>query len=142
MIEEPSLRIDRLLSDFDLARANAEAAAAQKREMETLLLALIEVIDSLQILERRCRELADSSGLPIPVRSIAIMTRQALKAIEQVGAAPMNSVGGPLDLQRHEVAEVRAAAGVAADTVLEEIQRGYFWREKTIRQAKVVIAGQ
>jgi molecular chaperone GrpE len=130
-----------LLAAFDFAQASAAAETAHRQEMEMLLLAIIEVIDSLQTLDAHYGDLAGTTGARIPIRGTGIIVKQALKAIAQAGVVPMNCTGQPLDLLFHEVIEVRSAANAAADTVLEEILRGYVWRNKVLRHAKVVIAG-
>jgi molecular chaperone GrpE len=131
-----------LLAAFDFAQASAAAETAHRQEMETLLLAIIEVIDSLQTLDTHYGDLAGSGGARVPIRGTGVIVKQALKAITEAGVVPMNCTSQPVDLLFHEVIEVRPAAGVAADTVLEEVQRGYVWRNKVLRHAKVVIAGE
>jgi molecular chaperone GrpE len=132
------LQVGQLLAAFDFAQANT----SNKREMETLLLAFIEVIDSLQTLEEYYGHLADTTTARIPLKGTAIVVKQALKAIADVGVIPMNCKGQPLDLLFHEVVEVRPSAEVPVDAILEEVERGYAWRNKVLRQAKVVIAGE
>lgn len=133
--------IDELLAGFDLARSASAAAAAHRREMETLLLSFLEVLDSLQALEARARELESADNPRISVRAVTTIVKQAAQALEQAGAIPMNCEGQPLDLVLHEVVEVRRSDDMTPDTVVEEILRGYLWHNKTLRLARVAIAG-
>jgi molecular chaperone GrpE len=139
--EELPLPVDQLLAGFDFAQANAAAADSHRRELESVLLGFVGVVDSLHALEQRCRDLSESGLEHIPARAAAIIVKQALQALQRAGATPMNCIGQPLDLALHEVVDVRSVPGVAADTIVEEVERGYVWRNRTLRQAKVVIAG-
>jgi molecular chaperone GrpE len=138
--QDPFASVD-LLAAFDFAQASSAADNTHKREMESLLLGFIEVIDSLRTLEMHFGELATTTTARIPVRGTSLIVKNALKVIGDAGVTPMNCAGQPLDLLRHEVVEVRPAPGIAPDTILEEIQSGYLWRNRVLRLAKVAIAG-
>jgi molecular chaperone GrpE len=63
-----------------------------------------------------------------------------LKALDKADVEPMNAAGMPLDLERHEVLAVRVDPSVPEDTVLEEALRGYLWKQRLLRRARVVIS--
>ena len=133
--DELSSAAERLLAGFDFARATAASDEAHRREIEGLLRGFLNVVDSLEALERHTRDLADASLH----KTIARIVTQVHGMLEQAGVERLDSVGTALDLNNSEVIDVRADGGVADDTIVEEIVRGYRWRNRLLRQAKVVI---
>ena len=52
----------------------------------------------------------------------------------------MDTIGKPVDLDRHEVVEYRRSDEYTHNTVITERQKGYVFRNKIIRDAKVVVS--
>lgn len=134
--DELSSAANRLLAGFDFARATAASDEAHRREIEGLLRSVLDVVDSLEALERHTRELGDNTLHKTIERVVA----QAHGVLERAGVERLDSVGKALDLSNSEVVEVRADGQHAEDTIVEEIVRGYRWRNRLLRQAKVAIS--
>lgn len=131
---------DRFLAGFDFARMSAAQEEKHRRETEALLLGLIEIADSLRDLERHSGELVARGHEEIPHKSVRLLVRKVLKLLAQAGVRPMNAVGEALDLNRHEVVEMRVGPSAADDVILEEIVDGYLWNDRTLRRARVVVS--
>lgn len=73
-------------------------------------------------------------------RRANVVLRMLLRALRTQGVEPMSCAGAPFDLSRHCSVGVRAADGIADDTVVEELERGYVWNDTVLRQASVIVS--
>jgi molecular chaperone GrpE len=62
------------------------------------------------------------------------------RALQQNGLEAIPVVGRPFDPERMEVLEAVDNSGRPAGEVLEEVRRGYFWRDRIFRYAQVRVA--
>lgn len=62
------------------------------------------------------------------------------RALQQQGLEPIPAVGEPFDPERMEVVAAVADSGRPAGEVVEEVRRGYLWRERVFRYAQVSVA--
>lgn len=74
------------------------------------------------------------------LKSIQVLHKRLVKALQKVGVKPIETVGSKLDLDVHEVEQVINTEWETTGTVLEEIQKGYKFHEKVLRPAKVAVA--
>jgi molecular chaperone GrpE len=138
---ELSASADRMLAALDFAGQSAQQSEQHRRQMASLLRGVIETLDSLQSLATHCRSLP-AAGDPggFPVKTIELIVKQLDREIQAAGATPMDAVGQPLDLERHEVVSVRHEPTCDDDTVLEETVHGYLWQDRVLRYAKVIVS--
>lgn len=132
---------DKLLAAFDFSRQLAEQNQRSQREIETILGAFLHVLDTLQALERHCLELVQAGHEQAPARSASVAVKLALRELASIGVEPLSAVGGALDLERHEVVEVRPVPDTEPDRVIEETVRGYTWKGRLLRRSRVIISG-
>lgn len=133
--DELTAATDRLLAGFDFASAAAAAEKAHRAEVESLLRSFLEVVDSLDALAALSDDVVAARG-----RTFERIRGQALRVLESAGVTPIVSTGSSVDLTCSEVVEVRADPDVPEDTVVEEIVRGYRWRDRLLRRARVAIS--
>jgi molecular chaperone GrpE len=62
------------------------------------------------------------------------------RAIAQHGLEPIDCVGEPFDPECMEVVEVVQQPGQQGTVVLEEVRRGYRWRDRLFRFAQVRVS--
>jgi molecular chaperone GrpE len=62
------------------------------------------------------------------------------EALVASGIREINPVGATFDPNKHEALSLVPAPGVAPDTVLEVVQKGYELNERLLRAAKVLVA--
>lgn len=76
------------------------------------------------------------------VKAITAVHRHLLLALEREGLSTIESVGQKLDLSHHDVVEVRPDPTVENNTIIEEVEKGYRYRGRVLRDARVVVARQ
>jgi len=103
---------------------------------EGLILKLLEVVDSLEIALNSSK---GSAGVGIDPKGVAMILRQLSGVLESEGLAQIKTVGEKFDPYRHEAVE-QAQSDQPDGTVLEELNKGYTFRKKVIRPARVKVA--
>jgi molecular chaperone GrpE len=130
-------RLQRSQAEF----ANFRRRNEQERELlraratEDIIRKLLPVADDF---DRALRSVpAEAEGNPW-IEGIRLVERKLWRVLEGEGISLMESVGQPFDPSRHEAIMVDEGAG-AADTVIEEFQRGYVVHDTVLRPAMVKV---
>ncbi len=129
---------DRLLrrqAEFDNFRRRAEREKADVLEYantETVR-ALLPILDDF---ERALKvEVADKEY----ARGMELIYSRVGESLKKLGLEPINSTGLAFDPHIHHAVEM-AESDEAADTILEEYQRGYNFKGRLLRPAMVKVA--
>jgi molecular chaperone GrpE len=117
-------------------RCAREVDSARKFGAEKLAQAILPVRDSLEA-GLAATEKAGETALLEGQRATLRLLDEALSAS---GVQEIDPTGQPFDPNKHEALSVVAAPGVAANTVLEVVQKGYELNERLLRAAKVLVA--
>lgn len=116
-------------------RLEREAGEIRKYASEAVLLKLLPTIDNLQRALKLLPKNLENDGW---VKGIVALEQQFLKEVGDMGLKRFESVGKPLDPERHEVLmQVEGASG----TVIEVLEDGYELHGKVVRPAKVKVGG-
>ncbi len=116
-------------------RLEREAGEIRKFASEAVLLKLLPTIDNLQ---RALKLLPKNLESDNWVKGIVALEQQFLKEVGDMGLKRFESVGKPLDAERHEVLmQVEGDSG----TVIDVLEDGYELHGKIVRPAKVKVGG-
>lgn len=121
-----------MLQATDFTQSLAEREEAHAREIRSILLAFLEVLDGLDRLVS-----APDVGA---ARSLAILQRQMLAAFVAADVTFVDGVGMSFDPEVHLVVDTRPAGGEEVGIVVEEIRRGCWRRNTLLRPAEVVVS--
>jgi molecular chaperone GrpE len=117
-------------------RVEREKSSLVKYGNEELIKAILPVIDNLErALDHPTGENPD--GL---IEGITITLNQLLQVLEKFGVTPILSVGEPFDPSKHEAMMQVESTGHEPNTVITELQKGYFLNDRLIRPALVSVA--
>ncbi len=117
-------------------RSAREVDAARKFGAERLAQAILPVRDSLEAGLAAAAKV-DETVLLDGQRATLRLLDEALAAS---GIREINPAGELFDPNKHEALSLVPAPGVAANTVLEVVQKGYELNERLLRAAKVLVA--
>lgn len=122
-------------------REGAHSDGGSENDMKTLARSMLPTLDALD----RIIEFGDNNSRQDEVfgnwlTSIKALRTRLLRTMEGIGLTAINSVGMEVDLEIHDVVSVVAAGKFPANSVVSEQQRGYYYRGKLLRDAKVVVA--
>lgn len=117
-------------------RAQREKEDLAKYANESILREILPVIDNL---ERAVQHAGSDAGENL-LQGIEMTLGQFRKVLEKFGVVPVGSVGTPFDPSRHEAMGQVESAEHPANTVVQELQRGYLLNERLLRPALVMIS--
>src|ERR1700731_4996072 len=129
-------RLARLQAEFDNARKRAVREQQEFREYAAadVLKSVLPILDSF---ERALKAGGDSSDFR---NGIELIYRQFQDALQKAGVQPIVSVGQAFDPRVHEAVEMVDTSEVPDHHVLDELQRGYRYKERLLRPAMVRVA--
>lgn len=132
-------RLLRLQADFDnyRKRMRAEKEILEENANFNLIQKLLPVVDNL---ERASQSSAEAKEAV--VEGLAMITRQFLEILKKEGVEPMDCRGKPFDPNYHEAVLQEKNPDHIPGTVIEEIQKGYFMKDRVLRISMVKVSGE
>ena len=133
-LHQEQQRALRALADFEnyRRRVERERAGAAEQEKRKLLLALLELADDFE------RALVHVNDSPESVaEGLYALQRRLHQVLEAQGVKSYESVGHSFDPAVHEALGTVHSDRQAPGTVLDELSRGYRWRDEVLRPARV-----
>jgi len=130
-------RLARLQAEFDNARKRGVREQQDFREF-----AAADIIKNfLPILDSFERALKAGGADSADFRNgVDLIYRQFQDALQKVGVQPIVALGQPFDPRVHEAIEMVDTTDVPDHHVLDELQRGYKYKERLLRPAMVRVA--
>ena len=125
----------RALADFDNYRRRVErdrAGAAQQSKRD-IVLSLIELLDSFDRALPHLTDVPSSEG-------IRAIHRQLMSLLDAQGVTSFDTVGEAFNPELHEGIGSAPSDQYEPGTVMEEVQRGYRWKDGVLRPARVRVA--
>jgi len=132
-------RLQYLQADFDnyRKRVDRQIDDARKSSNERLILALLDVMDELELAIKNAKADDCASAL---VEGVEMTLKRLKKVLEGEGLTPIESVGKPFNPSMHSVSCTVEDDGTDEGTVLEEQRKGYLLNNKVIRPSMVKIS--
>jgi molecular chaperone GrpE len=131
-------RLARLQAEFDNARKRAVREQQEFREYAAADV-IKNFLPTLDSFERALKAGGDSNSSDFR-NGIELIYRQFQDALQKIGVQPIVSVGQPFDPRVHEAVEMVDTTDVPDHHVLDELQRGYKYKERLLRPAMVRVA--
>ena len=142
-----ALEKNRELED-KLLRMAAEQENFKKRmqrERETALkyaeeAILREILPSLDNLERAVEQCKCTPNAEVLLTGVEMTCKGLLNTLEKFGIKALSGEGQPFDPNYHEAVAMEPSADVPENQILQEYQKGYMFKDRLIRAAKVVVS--
>jgi molecular chaperone GrpE len=137
--EELNQRMLRVAADFDnfRKRTRTEKEELAKYANSNLISGLLPVLDNFQ-LALDVKE--PTEEVKKFMTGMEMIYRQLLQALEQAGLEAINAVGEDFDPQKHEAVMQVEDDQVPDNSIVEELRRGYMFKDKVIRPSMVKVA--
>jgi molecular chaperone GrpE len=104
---------------------------------ESFITKLLPVIDDF---ERSLQHIDNDSSVDAVKEGIKLVYEKLLKVLDEQGVKKMKVKGEPFNVDYHDALMQRKDDSVPPHTILEEIEKGYLYRDKVIRHAKVIVS--
>ncbi len=118
-------------------RVTREKHDAIRYANEALVRDLLPVIDDLERATRHAR--AEGDGQPL-LDGIELVLRSCLEALQKHGVTQITAKGQPFDPEKHEAFAQVETGEYEANTVVDEIHRGYYLADRLLRPSLVSVA--
>ncbi len=128
----------RLMAEFDnfKKRTQSEVAGIIRSANEELILQLLEVLDNFE----RALAVNESSDPKALRKGVELIHSKLMTILKGRGLEPYDSMGREFNPDEHEAMMQAASGDVAAHHVMQEIERGYRFRGKVLRPARVIVS--
>lgn len=130
------LRMAAELENFK-KRMGRERETALKYAEENILKELLPFIDNLERAMEQGRNTESVEGL---MEGLEMTLNGLLSSLEKFGLTPIAGVGEPFDPNFHEALAMEASKDVPENGILQEYEKGYLYKDRLIRAAKVVVS--
>lgn len=108
-----------------------------KYAAESLILKLLPIIDDF---ERSLDHIESSKDIDSLKQGIKLIYDKFMKILNEQGVKKIVAIGQPFNVEYHEALMQRKSDDVAPHTVLDEIEKGYIYKDRVIRHAKVIVS--
>ena len=143
LMEEKEKYLNSLLrvrADFDNYKKRSERENSRYKSyiMDAMLKNLVDHYDDLKRALNLLKMLEVTDGIK---NGFEIIIKNFEKLLTEEGVKPMNSEGEKFDPYKHEAVIVEEGRdNLPENTILEEITKGYYLKDKILRPAKVKIS--
>jgi len=104
---------------------------------ESFIVKLLPVVDDF---ERSLEHIEDAQDINAIKQGIKLIYEKLMKVFDEQGIKKIDAVGKPFDVEYHEALMQRKDESVEPHTVLDEIEKGYMYKDKVIRHSKVIVS--
>jgi molecular chaperone GrpE len=117
-------------------RVHKERLEQLKYGYETLIRELLPVIDNLERAIEYSKKHSQKDSL---YEGVELTLKLLKKVIEGFGVSEINSIGQVFDPNLHEGVGIEEGEDYEDNVVIKEVEKGYLYRDRLIRPAKVIV---
>ena len=138
--ENQSDRYLRLKAEFDnyRRRKQEETSNLFKYDGEAVIKQFLSVLDDLDRLEAASTENGESNKETLH-EGIQLILNKINKRFDELDVKPFTKPGDTVDPELHDALMMRSEDGRAENEILEVFEKGYRYKDRVIRHAKVVV---
>lgn len=137
-LAESQDRFLRLAAEFDNYRKRQEKEINQIVEYagEEVLRNVLPIVDDLD----RAIKSEDNSSIESVHEGMEMIYKKLQKILTDLGVQPIESLDQPFNPDLHHAVMAKEIENVAPEIVVEEFEKGYKYKQRVLRFAKVVVS--
>ena len=138
LAENNKEKYTRLLADFDNMRSRNDKENAKMFDYgaSDVLEKLLPIIDNL---ERALETVKEEEKNPFE-EGVEMIYKQLMETLKKIGVEPMDAVGKEFDPNYHNAVIHVEEEGAGENIVVEEMQKGYMYKDTVLRHSMVKVA--
>ena len=139
-IDEHSEKHLRLKAEFDNYRKRKykEIEHLLKYEGESVIKNFLSVLDDLERLNEASAN-KDSVNSEKLIEGISLIVNNVEKHFTNLDVKTFTKIGDMLDPELHDALMIRTEDGINENEIIEVFEKGYLYKDRVIRHAKVVV---
>jgi molecular chaperone GrpE len=123
-------------------RMERERASSLKYAGEQIFREMLPVVDNL---ERAIEQSSIEGNSPEQrfeslVEGVKLTLKSLVSTLEKFEVKPIESVGEPFDPKHQDALTMEASDTVPANHVVSEFEKGYYYKDRLLRAAKVIVS--
>lgn len=134
----------RIAADFEnyKKRMERERSALLKYAGENIFRELLPVVDNLErALDQGIVDGVDSEkNLTALLEGVQLTLKSLVGTLEKFEVKPIDSIGEPFDPNIQEALTMEASESVPANHVVSEFEKGYHYKDRLLRAARVIVS--
>jgi molecular chaperone GrpE len=135
----------RVAADFEnfKKRMEREHATMMKYAGEYILREMLPVVDNLEraVEHGTNNEGSDAEkGFTALFEGVELTLKSLRNSLEKFEVKPVESIGQPFDPNQMEAMTMEASDTIPASHVITEFEKGYFYKDRLLRAAKVIVS--
>lgn len=129
-------RLQRLMAEFDNYRKRTEK---EKQNIYDLAVSttVTELLSTVDNFERALKQESTDKSF---YEGVSMIYRQLMAALEKLNVTPIEAAGQTFDPDYHNAVLHIEDDSLAENSIVEELQKGYLYKEKVIRYSMVKVA--
>jgi molecular chaperone GrpE len=142
-VEQWRDRFLRKAAEFDnyRKRTDKEKSESMMLARSSVLLEFLPVADACQRALQSLNEAQNGQGgLQQYREGVELLYRQMLDSLARIGVLPIEAVGQKFDPHLHEALMREETSKYEEDTVIQELRRGYLFKDRLLRPAQVKVS--
>jgi molecular chaperone GrpE len=108
-----------------------------KYAAESFIIKLLPIVDDF---ERSLQHIDNTKDLDSIKQGIKLVYEKLIKVLDEQGVKKIESIGKPFDVHFHEAIMQKKADSIEPHTVLDEVEKGYIYKDRVIRHTKVIVS--
>lgn len=134
----------RVAAEFDnyKKRMMREKTMAMKYAGEPIFREVLATVDNLEraMAQGEAEGVDPEQGLAALLEGVQLTLKSLVTTLSKFEVQPLDSVGEPFDPTNHEALTMEASDTVPANHVLTEFEKGYQYKDRLLRAAKVIVS--
>ena len=134
----------RLAAEFDnyKKRMERERLISLKYAGEYIMKEMLSVVDNLEraIAAGQAEGTSAEINLNALSEGLRLTHKNMIASLEKLEVKGIDSIGKPFDPNVHEAMTMEESDQVAASHILKEYEKGYFFKDRLLRPAKVIVS--
>lgn len=121
-------------------RMERERLTALKYSGEQIFREILPVVDNLERAIAHVEGADAEKSLDALVEGVQLTLKSLNSTLEKFEVKPIESVGQPFDPNHQEALTMEASDTIPANSVVTEFEKGYYYKDRLLRAAKVVVS--
>ena len=143
-LAEQKDQVMRIAAEFEnyKKRMMREKSNALKYAGEPILREILSTVDNLEraIVQGEADNLDHEQALAALLEGVQLTHKSLLTSLEKFEVTPIDSIGEPFDPVNQEALTMEASDSVPANHVINEFEKGYQYKDRLLRAAKVIVS--
>jgi molecular chaperone GrpE len=123
-------------------RVERERQASLKYAGETIFREILPVVDNLEraIAQGEVEGVSAEKNLTALLEGVQLTLKSVISTLEKFEVKTIESVGKPFDPKHQEAMVMSESDTVPANHVINEFEKGYYYKDRLLRAAKVIVS--